>query len=265
MEKKERLSEKVVELPIGLIRSGKRYRNFKIRRIKARDRAEVLKQDRGKGKKQNMEKRFSMFLQSVVLEINNGEIPITEEAIRSLTICDRDFLLLEVHKISKGNKLEIGTKCQNPQCNCSLDLLYDLENDIDVKKISDEEIDGEKIEIFEDDLYYKYINKELGLKIDMCFPTIRLTEEVSEKNLSYPYSDWYTYSKCIKKWNDIDGENINVDFISDQYDEEISWLESQLRFFKPGPQFLHRMECEDCGHQSLINLMQSNFLFSLPI
>jgi hypothetical protein len=46
--------------------------------------------------------------------------------VRSLTVADRDFLLLKLHQITFGNRVERVLSCPKPECGAKMDATFDL-------------------------------------------------------------------------------------------------------------------------------------------
>jgi copper chaperone CopZ len=70
-------------------------------------------------------------------EIGKGK---WEKIFRDMKMGDRDKLLLELHKLSKGNEMELDMKC--PHCKGKIKHIVDADEDIEYKEL---EVDVDKI------------------------------------------------------------------------------------------------------------------------
>lgn len=57
-----------------------------------------------------------------------GQAPVTRQAVRSLTVGDRDALLLQVRRLSAGDRLECILNCPSPECGQKLNLTLNVQD-----------------------------------------------------------------------------------------------------------------------------------------
>lgn len=240
------------ELPLGVIQGGSANRSIILNPMTAGIRRKLLSRSNQKNPSAGMTTMMCECCESL-----GGAAP-SPQLFNSLTVGDRDYVLLMIRKISLGNILSAQLTCPR----CQQDIIFDL--DIDQMNIKRLEI--EKDFVVEGTYAFVQLKSdELGLEIIARLPVGFDQTAIADQMRTDPVlANYELYSRLIKSWKKngavIETPN-SVKFIDALPVREIEWLESSFRRAMPGPDWYVNVTCEVCGRKSLLDLSDTDFLF----
>ncbi len=126
------VGNKICKLPGGYIdEEGIVHQETELTPLSGRE-EELLARNMGNGESAS---QLTIVLSRCVKRI--GKIaPVSEKITRNLLIADRQFLLLELKKLTFGNKIQATFFCPWPECGSKMDIDFSI-NDIPVKESKD--------------------------------------------------------------------------------------------------------------------------------
>ena len=181
---------------------------------------------------------------------------------KSVTDClflgDRDFLVMEIRKISLGSEVQTQLQCDN--CSARLAMTINLDRDVPVMKLKDldiEIIDGDAVFVLQDDV----------LKLDLKF---RLPRGLDQHFIAPLYrknpieANYALYRACLIEWNGKSSEELPTNFFDDQSLRVIDFIDEHFMEMMPGPDMRVPVNCYECDHEMMVSMASSDFLFRLP-
>jgi hypothetical protein len=242
-------------LPLGVIQGGGTQKSIVLNPMTAGIRRKLLSRSNQKNPSAGMTTMMCECCESI------GGAQPTPQVLNSISIGDRDFILLMIRKISLGNILNAQLNCPR----CQQDIVFDL--DIDQMNIRSLEI-GKDFTVEGTYAFVELDNEELGLKIVLRLPVGFDQAAVSDQMRTDPVlANYELYARLIKSWtkNGTPVENPNsVKFLDSLPLKEIEWLENAFRSTMPGPDWYVNVTCEICGRKSMLDLSDTDFLFKTP-
>jgi len=241
------------ELPVGYVdENGGVHRIAVLRKMTGRE--EVLLADR---KLRQNGGRLVTDLLSNCLRRLGGLDPVPRDAVSRLTSPDRNYLLLELRKITFGSAMETMYEC--PSCGTTNRTLQDLD-DLTVRRVSSEGAPDVRVEL-EDG----YVDTDGALYTTMVFrlPTGTDEERVAttlKGNASEGMSALLT--RCLVEVGDMPQqrrEMIGTKVIADLTLGDRSRIDRAFRHEMPGVELIREVECEACGRRAERNLDLSSF------
>lgn len=246
-----------VELPVGYVdEDGRLHKVASLRKMTGHE--EAMLGDRKL--RQNGGRLVTEVLSSCVKKIGEFE-PVTPPIIASLTSADRNYLLLELRKITFGEELEASYVC--PACGETTRLSQDL-NDLPVRKLNGEGPIQITVEL--DD---GYEDREGELFRHMVF---RLPNGLDEERVAATTKDnpsrgmTALLTRCLVALGDMPPERregLGTKVINDLTMADRACIEHVFREEMPGIDLSQEVECGSCGRHFATTLDLTGF-FSLP-
>lgn len=247
------LREFEFELPVGYVdEDGRVHRAAVLRKMTGRE--EVLLADRKL--RQNGGRLVTELLASCLRRLGELE-PVPREVVSRLTSADRNYLLLELRKITFGSTMETTYDC--PSCGESNRSLQDLD-ELTVRRVN-----GEGAPDVVVDLEDGYVDSggELYTTIVFRLPTGADEERVAtalKGNASEGMSALLT--RCLVAVGDMPQqrrEALGTKVMTDLTLGDRALIDRAFRIGIPGVELVREVECEACGRRVERNLDLSSF------
>jgi hypothetical protein len=243
---------KIVQLPCGIIgKDGKIQREAEITPMLGLTRKAIARDDI----RNNPAKVTDVILIQCLRRVGDVR-PITNALIGGMLVADRDFLLIEIRRISMSDTINVSTQCG--KCNEKIAIKFGLD-EIPIRTLKDG-----AFEIKDGRRCFRIQNDNPKLDAVFRFP------EGKDQSLIIPYleknpveGNYRIYAACLLSWDDkpgpfspnfFDGVPVNVlDLIDEHFNEN-----------QPGPEFTQTVPCPVCTADIDMTLQGSDFLFRLP-
>ncbi|MGH2933878.1 MAG: hypothetical protein ACRDL2_05105 [Gaiellaceae bacterium] len=241
------------ELPIGYVdEDGRIHRAAVLRKMTGRE--EVLLADRKL--RQNGGRLVTELLSCCLRRLGELE-PVPRDVVSRLTSPDRNYLLLELRKITFGSAMETTYEC--PSCGATSRSLQDLD------ELTVHRVNGEGAPDVIVDLEDGYVDTDGALYTTMVFrlPTGADEERVAttlKGNASEGMSALLT--RCLVSVGDMPQqrrEMIGTKLMIDLTLGDRSRIDRAFRHGMPGVELVREVECEACGRRAERNLDLSSF------
>ncbi len=241
-----------VTLPVGFTgEDGTRHVKARIRKLTGNEEA-ILADPR---LRQNTGKLVTELLASAVREID-GLDRVGAKTTAAMTSADRNFLLLELRKITFGSELEARYGC--PACNERFEAVEDLET-FECRACED----GEPVVEVELEDGYEDREGELHFRALFRLPTGEDEEKVSSAIRQNPSRGVnLLLSRCLTGLGTLPEnklKGLGARIFSDLTMSDRSLIEAALRTDAPGVDLRHDVDCPACGHVFEVNLDMTNF------
>ena len=246
------MSEMNVILPMGVFSGEERYREAVIRPMTGGTQKKLAQ----KNIRSDSVKLLNTLLMDCVVSIP-GLPRISNSAVNSLFIGDRDFLALEIRKLSKGNVLNSILTC--PACKEKLRMESDLDTDIPMVLMDDLEYS-----VVEGMPQFTLNDPDSDFSATFSFPTGEHQAQSAKYLNKNPVEGMYVMMyNTIVDWNGKGRNEISIG-VFDAIDVKLSeYLMNEYQNMLPGPDFQIPADCPYCGEEMKIPLVASDFLFRL--
>lgn len=111
-----------VTLPGGFWRDGVHHREAELRPLTGEDEAFLL----DAGASSPPARRTTLLLARCLARLGSWTEPVPIEAVRGLTVGDREALLLHLRSLSLGDRMQCVLRCPDPACGERMDLDLDV-------------------------------------------------------------------------------------------------------------------------------------------
>jgi hypothetical protein len=242
-----------VELPCGFVHEEEVFTKAQIIPMTGRIRKLIARPQN----RQNPAKIIDTLLTQCVVAI--GDITRVNKSVTDrLFLGDRDFLVMEIRKVSLGKDVQTQLQCDS--CGARLGMTLNLERDVPVTKMKDLDIDlvdGEAVFTLVDEV----------LKLDLKFRLPRGSDQHSVAPLyrKNPIEANYAlYRACLLEWNGQAAKELSMDFFDNQPLPVIDFIDENFMEMMPGPDMRIPVDCYECNHEMMMSMASSDFLFKLP-
>jgi len=238
----------ILTLPCGYVRDGALYKEVEIIPMTGLTRKALAREDT-----RNNAAKVSDIIISHCLKRIGPFTSITSKVLADLVIGDRDFLILEIRRISMGDTITTNIVCG--ACKAKIDALFKIS---DLKVIRVYEGDEKPI-IEEGNIIFRLNTKKFKAKCR--FPKGSDQALIMPDATKNPVAASYgLYTACLLEWNDKKGpfetslfESFPLDII-DEFEEEFMAIQ-------PGPVMSQDASCPSCGASVDFTFRGSDFLF----
>jgi len=242
-----------VELPCGFVHEDEVFTKAQIIPMTGRIRKLIARPQN----RQNPASVIDTLLTQCVTSI--GTITrVNKNVTDCLFLGDRDFLVMEIRKLSLGADVNTQLQCDN--CGAKLGMTLNLERDVPVTKMKDKEI-----EVVEGDAVFSLVDEIL--KLDLKF---RLPRGIDQHHIAPLYrknpieANYALYRACLLEWNGEDAKDLPMDFFDNQPLPVIDFIDENFMEMMPGPDMRVPVDCYECNHEMMMSMASSDFLFRLP-
>lgn len=180
---------------------------------------------------------------------------IKKSVFQKMFLGDRDFLTLEIRKLTKGNIVTAEMTCDS--CKNKLDIKIDLA-EVKTKKLGAHRIDNGMVllDIASEDPKFSAV---------LRLPTGEDQSAVSGIMVRNPIeANYKLYMRCLREWNGETVEKISPTLFDDLLDSVIDEFERQFMEVQPGPDLRQETGCPLCGASLIASMEVSDFLYRLP-
>jgi hypothetical protein len=242
-----------VLLPVGGVdESGAELQELSLRKMTGNEEA-LLAEPRGHT---NGGKLITELLVSCVRTVDSQRLPRT--VIRRLSSADRNFLLLELRRLTFGDEMEARYRC--PRCQGTTAVTEDL-GDLEVHRLQE---DGEAVETLVE-LADGYRDPEHGCQRELVFglPTGEDEEAAGagrDGNASRQRDA--LLARCLRRVGDLEPRRVRA--LGPRVLAELSMADRRrvqrtLDAAAPGPDLTRTIDCAHCGHEFRAALDMSQF------
>ena len=242
-----------VELPIGFLHEGKLLTSAEIAPMTGRVRKVIARPEI----RQNPARVIDTLLMECVRSVGNLGRP-KKSLIEAMFLGDRDFLIMEIRRISLGKDVHSTLQCD--ACNEKLTMTIDLTRDVPVKKLKEIEYAIEEGKIV-------FILKDPILKINakFCLPTGAHQNSVANLYKKNPIEANYAlYQSCLIEWNGTSISELPPNFFDGLPLPVIDFIDENFMATLPGPDMRVPVNCSSCNNEMTITMESSDFLFRIP-
>lgn len=243
------------DLPVGYLdESGSLHRHIRIRKMTGKE--EALLTDRKL--RNNPGKLITELLASCTVKL--GDVSMSPNIAGQLTSADRNYILLELRKVTFGSAMEARYSC--PNCSSTFTASEDLD-EFEVRMVDDEQQPEIEVEL-EDG--YTDTHGTVHRRARFRLPTGADEERVSvvmHQNPSRGMNALLT--RCLISLGDLEKnqlKGLGQRLFSELTMGDRARIERAMREEMPGVDLRHEVQCDTCGHEYLVALDMTNF-FSL--
>lgn len=241
-----------ITLPVGFTDDdGTRHIDARIRKLTGNEEA-ILADPR---LRQNTGKLVTELLASAVRQIE-GIDKVGPKTTAAMTSADRNYLLLELRKVTFGTDIEARYGC--PSCNERFEAVEDLETF--ECRFSDE---GEPIIEVELEDGYEDRDGDIHTTARFRLPTGQDEEKVASAMKQNPSRGVnMLLARCLVSLGGIPEnklKGLGPRIFSDLTMSDRAMIERAMRKDVPGIDLRHQVDCPACGHLFEVNLDMTNF------
>jgi hypothetical protein len=244
-----------VELPVGGVdaETGSETRRLTLRKLTGNEEA-LLTDSR---LRQNGGKLITALLASCVRDDDGA--PLAPAAARRLYSADRNFLLLELRRLTFGDDMEASYRC--PRCQCVNSVTEDL-GSIDVRRLDP----GGDDHLVRVELTDGYRDPDGGLQRELVFalPTGEDEEAAASRRDNNPIRQRDALlARCLREVGDLAPQRVaalGTRVLADLSMSDRRRVQQALDDAAPGPDLTRTVACEECGEDFRTVLDMSRFL-----
>lgn len=253
------VATKDVQLPCGLgpDKEGRIHRDATIAPMTGAVRKNIARPE----VRQNLGKIVDTILLSGLKRVGPVE-RIDRRVLDKMLIGDRDFLMLEIRKLSMTSAVNATMKCGS--CGDQIDIKYDL-NRIPIRQLADKG-DGIEVSGLERLFTLDWTSEDGKITVNgkFRFPNGNdqlLTAQGATRNpIEANYNLWY---RCLQEWDGKPVEKVSPTLFDDLTLPVVDAVDAEFRKRQPGPDLRQPVSCPLCGADNDLDLSASDFLFPL--
>lgn len=274
------MAEKSLELPCGRGHQGMVERLVDICKLKGRIQRDVAKLA-SKKNPNNSEILDAILRPSIV---SFGGQKLTGQVLAQLLLADRDWLMFEIVKFTRGAIVTLKEKCPAENCGEMGDYPnFDLDQ-FTVDSLDDDSTpwwDGEKV-VPADEIpglgpeerkklkcrVFVVKNDELGIEGVFRYPNGHDQKAISDLQDQQVEALWRLTSRTCLQWKDPEREikkappgGLKSSFWEDLDLDLLDWTQEAYGDAMPGVDSRTELECFSCGHEFEVTVTASDFLF----
>lgn len=244
----------LLKLPCGYFRDGELHKDVEVVPMTGLTRKAIAREDT----RNNAIKVTDIILSHCIKRIGPHSI-ITAKVLNDLVIGDRDFLVLEIRRISMGDTITTHIECD--KCNAKVEALFKI-SEVEVIRMFEDEEETSKPATQDGNLIFHLKGK--GFQSTCRFPKGSDQALIMPNATKNPVAATYgLYTSCLLEWNDKKGpfaasffESLSLDVI-DEFEEGFMAIQ-------PGPIMTQEASCPSCGASIDFTFKGSDFLFRVP-
>lgn len=246
--------QREVTLPIGYLdeESGMLHRQVTLRKMTGKEEALLAEP----ALRSNGGRLISALLANCVTHIE-AMAQIEPEVMRRMFSGDRNFLLLELRRLTFGDDMEASYRC--PHCQGVTTLLEDLSN-IPVRVVEDEGIPVIAVTLTDG---YRDLDDNWQYEFVFGLPTGEDEEVASGRRDSNPTRQRDALlARCLKQVGNLDQRRIQamgIRILADLSMPDRRQIQKAVDATTPGPDLTRQVNCDRCGEEYLTTLDMSHF------
>lgn len=185
---------------------------------------------------------------------------VDRRVLDKLLTGDRDFLLLEIRKLSLNEKVRATMKCG--ACNEKVDITFDLTK-VPVRRLPDK---GDGIEIVGTErvftIDWTFVDERASFTAKFRFPNGADQIEAAQLSTRNPVeANYKMYGRCLHEWNGQPATQVSPTLFDDLPLPILDQIDRAFRERMPGPDLDQPVTCALCGEDNRLDLSTSDFLF----
>jgi len=246
------MNETHVTLPIGIFSEGRRLREVVIRPMTGGTQKKLA----AKQLRADPIKLLNALLLDCVVSIE-GINKLSNGIINDLYIGDRDFLALEIRKVSRGNDLVTKLKC--PHCNETLRMTSDLSKDIECVEYNEQDY------VVVEDIPQFTVSSP-GSTNSGVFTLPKGNDQAAAMRyiMKNPVEGTQVLMfNTLISWNGKDRNELTLSVFDELEVTESDFFMEEYQKMLPGPNFEIPATCPMCQEDLKLELASSDFLFKL--
>jgi hypothetical protein len=247
--------QQTVVLPVGGVdETGAELRELTLRKMTGNEEA-LLAEPRVR---HNGGKLITALLASCVR--NADAERLSPAVIRRLSSADRNYLLLELRRLTFGDEMEARYRC--PRCQSTTAITEDLA-EIDVRRL-DGDRDGDAVEI-PVELVDGYRDPDHGCQQELVFGLPTGADEeaaASGRDANAARQRDALLARCLRRVGDLDPRRVSalgVRVLADLSMSDRRLVQRTLDATAPGPDLTRSIVCDHCGEEFRTTLDMSQF------
>jgi hypothetical protein len=241
----------VVELPAGIWHKGQAHRDVEITPMTGLTRKAIARKEA----RANPSKVTDIILGQCIKRIGPFT-HINNKVLENLVLGDKDFLLLEIRRVSMGDTFKSNVTCAS--CKSDIEVTFHID-ELEVIRANEgdyEVIDGQRV--------FRVQNEKLKIDAVLRYPIGSDQEAlvgVSDRNPVE--ANFKLYAECMLQWAGEEGPFRSTFFermpvmILDEFEDLFTKAQ-------PGPVFEQSVGCPSCSANIEFTFEGSDFLFRPP-
>jgi len=248
---------KSIQLPCGLgpDKDGKVHRDAEIIPMTGLVRKNIARPE----VRQNVAKIVDVILLACLKKVGPLD-RIDRRVLDKLLVGDRDFLLLEIRKLSLGDSVRSTIQCGS--CNEKSDITFHLDR-LPCRTLADkgegiEEQNGERLFVMD----WMSADEKHSIKAKFRFPNGADQMVMAGNMHKNPVEAVYQmYYRCLVEWDGKPVEKVPATLFDDLALPVVDAVDAEFRKRMPGPDLDQKAVCSLCGAENDLDLRASDFLF----
>jgi hypothetical protein len=240
----------VVQLPAGIVKDGKVYRDAEVVPMTGLTRKAIARED----VRASPHKITSVMILQCLRRIG----PVTSingKVLDEMLVGDRDFLMLEIRRVSMGSDINATVECE--KCKNKIDVQFSID-ELEVTKIKEgdyEMKDGVRV--------FRIVNTDPRLDILCRFPNGADQQIMAPLLTKNPVEAMFKlYSCCVLEWNGKAGP-FEPRFFEGLPVSTLDKFEGAFSDKLPGPILKQSVPCPVCTADIEFTFQGSDFFFRL--
>jgi len=207
--------------------------------------------------RQNPASIVDTLLSSCVVSIG-GQSRLRNADFMRMFLADRDFLMIEIRKISLGDTVTATLQCDS--CKEKLDVKINLDRDVPVKSL-----EGEDFQIDAESEIVTFKIKREGIDARFRLPIGEDQHYVAPLFRKNPIDANYAlYERCLLEWNGTPAGECEPRLFENLLLPTLNILDEEFARVLPGPDMRVPADCPYCQNEITVGMESSDFLFQLP-
>jgi hypothetical protein len=241
----------VVQLPAGTIKDGKVYREAEIVPMTGLTRKAIARED----VRASPHKITSVMILQCLKRVGSVT-SISNKVLDEMLVGDREFLMMEIRRISMGNDINVTVACE--KCNNKIDVKFSID-ELEIVKLKDEDY-----EIKEGARTFRVRSTDPRLDVLCRFPN-GADQQIAAPFLSKNPVEFAfkLYSCCVLEWNGKAGP-FESRFFESLPVSVLDKFEQGFGDTQPGPVLKQSVPCPVCTAGIEFTFAGSDFFFRRP-
>lgn len=237
----------VVQLPAGIIKDGKVYRDAELVPMTGLTRKAIAREDVGSSPYKITDVMILQCLKRV------GPVTSIGKIVGELLVGDRDFLMLEIRRISMGDGINVTVECGS--CKKKIDVQFSI-SELEVIRLKDDDYevrDGVRV--------FRVKSDDPKLDVLCRFPRGEDQQAAVALLQKNPIEYYFKiYSACVLEWNGKTGP-FDQGFFERLPVAVLDKFEQAFNGIHPGPVLRQSVPCPVCASGIEFTFQGSDFFF----
>lgn len=247
----EKVVGKVVQLPCGYFKDGQIHKEAEIIPMTGLTRKAIARDD----VRTNSAKVTDVILLQCLKRVGTL-LGINNRLVGDLLLGDRDFLLLEIRRISMGDIINSATECED--CKNKIEVKFNID-EIKVYPLNEKEcetLDGQRV--------FRIQSSSPPVNAAFRFPRGEDQYAILPLLQKNPVeANYRLYAACLVEWNGNKGP-FAASFFESLPVSTLDVIDGEFTERLPGPDLSQEVSCPVCSSGIEMTFQGSDFLFRLP-